>query len=76
MAVFDNLGIETGIDLFEVMDAAEEFMGPLMSQMQLYDMMSVAMGCSQFNSYFFLKLLRPHAGMELSCEGGCRHGQA
>jgi 4-hydroxy 2-oxovalerate aldolase len=52
VAVFDKLGIETGIDLFEVMDAAEEFMGPLMSQMQLYDMMSVAMGASQFHSSF------------------------
>src|SRR5208282_529852 len=44
VAVFNNLGIESRIDLFDVMDAAEEFMGPLMSQMQLYDMMSVAMG--------------------------------
>jgi 4-hydroxy-2-oxovalerate aldolase len=52
IAVFDNLKIETGIDLFQVMDAAEEFMGPLMSQMQLYDMMSVATGCSQFHSSF------------------------
>jgi 4-hydroxy-2-oxovalerate aldolase len=56
VAVFDNLGIQTGIDLFEVMDAAEEFMGPLMSQMQLYDMMSVAMGCSQFHSSFLPKV--------------------
>ncbi|MFZ0319351.1 MAG: hypothetical protein WAL56_09505 [Candidatus Sulfotelmatobacter sp.] len=56
VAVFKNLGIETGIDLFEVMDAAEEFMGPLMSQMQLYDMMSVAMGCSQFHSSFLPKV--------------------
>ncbi len=52
VAVFEKLAIETGIDLFEVMDAAEEFMEPLMSQMQLYDMMSVAMGCSQFHSAF------------------------
>jgi 4-hydroxy 2-oxovalerate aldolase len=56
VAVFDNLGIETGIDLFDVMDAAEEFMGPLMSQMQLYDMMSVATGCSQFHSSFLPKV--------------------
>ena len=56
VAVFQNLGIETGIDLFDVMDAAEEFMGPLMSQMQLYDMMSVAMGCSQFHSSFLPKV--------------------
>jgi hypothetical protein len=56
VAVFNNLGIETGIDLFNVMDAAEEFIGPLMSQMQLYDMMSVAMGCSQFHSSFLPKV--------------------
>ena len=67
VAVFQNLGIETGIDLFEVMDAAEEFMGPLMSQMQLYDMMSVAMGYSQFHSSFLpkvAKVAREH-GVEL-----------
>ena len=67
VAVFNNLGIETGIDLFDVMDAAEEFMGPLMSQMQLYDMMSVAMGCSQFHSSFLPKVAaaaRKH-GVEL-----------
>ena len=49
------------------MDAAEEFMGPLMSQMQLYDMMSVAMGCSQFHSSFLPKVAaaaRKH-GVEL-----------
>ncbi len=56
VGVFANLGIETGIDLFDVMDAAEEFMGPLMSQTQLYDMMSVAMGCSQFHSAFLPKV--------------------
>ncbi|MFY9980467.1 MAG: hypothetical protein WAK22_19730 [Candidatus Sulfotelmatobacter sp.] len=56
VAVLHNLGIETGIDLFEVMDAAEEFIGPLMSQVQLYDMMSVAMGCSQFHSSFLPKV--------------------
>jgi 4-hydroxy-2-oxovalerate aldolase len=56
VAVFKNLGIETGIDLFDVMDAAEQFLGPLMSQMQLYDMMSVAMGYSQFHSSFLSKV--------------------
>jgi 4-hydroxy 2-oxovalerate aldolase len=67
VAVFNNLGIQTGVDLFDVMDAAEEFMGPLMSQMQLYDMMSVAMGCSQFHSSFLPKVAaaaREH-GVEL-----------
>jgi 4-hydroxy 2-oxovalerate aldolase len=56
VAVFNNLGLETGIDLFDIMDAAEEFMGPLMAQMQLYDMLSVAMGCSQFHSSFLPKV--------------------
>lgn len=52
VGVFQRLGIQTGIDLFELMDAAEEFVGPLMSQVQLYDMLSVAMGLSQFHSAF------------------------
>jgi len=67
VAVFNNLGIQTGVDLFDVMDAAEEFMGPLMSQMQLYDMMSVAMGCSQFHSSFLPKVAAAarHHGVEL-----------
>jgi 4-hydroxy 2-oxovalerate aldolase len=52
IAVFRKLGIETGVDLFDVMDAAEELIGPLMPQMQLYDMTSVAMGSSQFHSSF------------------------
>lgn len=56
VAVFSNLGIETGIDLFEVMDAAEQFLSPLMSQMQLYDMMSVTMGYSRFHSSFLPKV--------------------
>lgn len=67
VAVFNRLGLETGIDLFELMDAADEFLGPMMSQMQLYDMMSVAMGYSQFHSSFLPKVAaaaRKH-GVEL-----------
>jgi 4-hydroxy-2-oxovalerate aldolase len=56
VAVFQNLGIATGINLFDVMDAAEEFISPLMAQMQLYDMISVAMGGSQFHSSFLPKV--------------------
>lgn len=56
VAVFGRLGLDTGINLFDVMDAAEEFMGPLMSQMQLYDMLSVSMGYSQFHSSFLPKV--------------------
>jgi 4-hydroxy-2-oxovalerate aldolase len=56
VAVFQKLGVTTGIDLFEVMDAAEEFMEPLMSQIRLYDMMAVSMGYSQFHSSFLPKV--------------------
>lgn len=56
VAVLERLGYDTGIDLFEVMDVAEEVLGPLMSQMQLYDMMSVTMGYSQFHSSFLPKV--------------------
>jgi len=56
VAVFHKLGVETGIDLHEVMDAAEEFLEPLMSQIQLYDMMAVSMGYSQFHSSFLPKV--------------------
>jgi len=56
VAVFHKMGVDTGIDLFEIMDAAEEFMGPLMSQIELYDMMAVSMGYSQFHSSFLPKV--------------------
>lgn len=56
VAVFHKLGVETGIDLYDVMDAAEEFLGPLMTQIQLYDMMAVSMGYSQFHSSFLPKV--------------------
>jgi len=56
VVVFHRMGVETGVDFFEVMDVAEEFMGPLMSQIELYDMMSVSMGYSQFHSSFLPKV--------------------
>lgn len=56
VAVFRRMGVETGIDLYEVMDAAEEYMGPLMTQIQLYDMLAVSMGYSQFHSSFLPKV--------------------
>lgn len=56
VAVFENLGVHTGVDLFEVMEVAEDYMDPLISQIRLYDMMAVAMGYSQFHSSFFPKV--------------------
>ena len=56
IAVFENLGISTGIDLFEVFDLAEAYMWPLMAQIQMHDMMAVAMGYGQFHSSFLPKV--------------------
>lgn len=53
VAVFDLLGAPTGLDPFAVMDAAESYMEPLMSHIQMYDMTSVAMGYSGFHSSFY-----------------------
>lgn len=52
VATLENLGYETGIDLFRVMDVAEAYMKPLIGQMQMYDMMAVTAGHSLFHSSF------------------------
>lgn len=56
IAVFDRMGVETGADLFDVMDTAEAYMEPLMSRIQMYDMLGVVMGYSQFHSSFLPKV--------------------
>jgi len=56
VAALENLGYETGIDLFRVMDVAEAYMKPLMGQMQMYDMMAVTAGHSLFHSSFLPKV--------------------
>lgn len=56
VAVLENLGYETGIDLFRVMDVAESYMKPLVGQMQMYDMMAVTAGHSLFHSSFLPKV--------------------
>lgn len=57
VAVFEKMGLKTGVDLFKLMDAAEDNIWPLMSNIQMYDMMSVTMGYSDFHSSFLPKVL-------------------
>jgi 4-hydroxy-2-oxovalerate aldolase len=53
VALLDNLGIKSGIDLFRLMDAADKYLSPLMDRIQMHDMLSVVMGASKFHSSFF-----------------------
>ncbi len=68
VAALKNMGYDIGpIDLFRVMDVAEAYMKPLINQVQMYDMMSVAAGYSLFHSSFLpkvAKMARKH-GVEL-----------
>lgn len=52
LAVLDRLGVDTGIDLYEVMDLVQTYMWPMVSRTRAHDMMGVACGYSQFHSSF------------------------
>lgn len=52
IAVFERMGISTGIDLFRVMDVIDTYMWPLVGQRRPHDMMAVTFGYSQFHSSF------------------------
>lgn len=56
VAVCRKLGIETGLDLFEVMDAVDTYLWPLVSRIRPHDMLGVAGGFSQFHSSFLPKV--------------------
>lgn len=53
LAILENLGIDTGIDLFQLMDTADKCLLPLVSRVQMPSMLSVVMGASKFHSSFF-----------------------
>ena len=54
VAVCDRLGIETGIDPFAVMDAAEEVVRPLMPRPQVIDRSALILGYAGVYSSFLL----------------------
>ncbi|OIQ50058.1 4-hydroxy-2-oxovalerate aldolase [Pseudodesulfovibrio hydrargyri] len=55
-ALFDLEGVDTGVDVVEVLEAAENHMWPLMSRFNVPDIMGTAMGYGQFHSSFFPKV--------------------
>jgi 4-hydroxy-2-oxovalerate aldolase len=57
VAVFEKMGVATGIDLFKLLDLAEAYMWPMMEQIHMHDMMAVAMGYGQFHSSNLPKVL-------------------
>lgn len=54
VAVLDKLGYETGVDLYSVMDAAEDIVRPLMQRQQVIDKSSLSLGYAGVYSSFLL----------------------
>lgn len=58
VAVLEKLGIETGIDLFKIMDAAEEKVRPIMRHVPAIDRASLTLGYAGVYSTFLLHAYR------------------
>ncbi|WP_339775568.1 4-hydroxy-2-oxovalerate aldolase [uncultured Thalassospira sp.] len=54
VAVFERMGVETGIDLFKIMDAAEDLVVPMMDRMIRVDRGSLVLGYAGVYSSFLL----------------------
>ena len=52
VAVLHRLGIDTGIPLFQLMQVAEAYLAPLVSNLQMHSMLNVAIGYGSFHSSF------------------------
>lgn len=64
-AIMSKLGLDIGgIDFLKVMDIVEDYIQPMASRRQMYDMLSVASGYALFHSSFMpqaLKIARKHS---------------
>jgi len=58
VAVLDKLGYETGVDLYAIMDAAEDVVRPLMQRPQVIDKSSLSLGYAGVYSSFLLHTVR------------------
>lgn len=58
VAVLDKLGYETGVDLYKIMDAAEEVARPLLKRPPVIDRASLAIGYAGVYSSFLLHAFR------------------
>ncbi len=57
-AVLDKMGYETGIDLYKIMDAAEDIVRPIMLRPQIIDRASLILGYAGVYSSFLLHTYR------------------
>jgi 4-hydroxy 2-oxovalerate aldolase len=58
VAVFEKMGHETGIDLYSIIDAAEDIVRPLMKRPQIIDKSSLILGYAGVYSSFLLHTYR------------------
>jgi len=58
VAVLDKLGYDTNIDLYKIMDAAEDVVRPIMQRPQAIDKASLSLGYAGVYSSFLLHTLR------------------
>jgi 4-hydroxy 2-oxovalerate aldolase len=58
IAVLDKLGYDTGVDLYAVMDAAEDVVRPFMTRPQLIDKAALSLGYAGVYSSFLLHTFR------------------
>jgi isopropylmalate/homocitrate/citramalate synthase len=54
VAALDKLGIDTGIDVFKVMDVAEDLVRPIMDRPQVVDRAGLTLGYAGVYSSFLL----------------------
>ena len=57
VAVFDRIGIDCGIDLFEIIDIADAYVRPLVERSNPHTMTAVALGYGRFHSGYLSKVL-------------------
>ena len=57
-AVFEKMGYETGVDLYRIIDAAEDIVRPLMNRPQIIDKSSLILGYAGVYSSFLLHTYR------------------
>jgi len=58
VAVLEKLGYETNVDLYKIMDAAEDVVRPIMQRPQVIDKASLSLGYAGVYSSFLLHTLR------------------
>ena len=57
-AVFDRLGVETGIDALDVIELAETYLRPVAEHLHPHDMIAVSLGLGRFHSSYLDRAVR------------------